>query len=615
MTSFTWLRFCLAALTSCFLSLFSVQSDEYLCPACYQPSNTEIENIVSVDFRQLFADQARQLIFDGIFGQAEYTSVEELHQQFIEQIDWETRMQWQDEYLAIIRDAIGLYRMAQTVGDPRFVIQQVLQRMNQLPEWLGHRAFRFAVLVKRKHWDTEGFSSSRADVVVLTAKLAAAFIDIVSRTLGIVKERDLSFSNRLSDLVQAPDLNGNFSCPRDVVKRSPTTVPFDRVGINIEINEQGKNVAIDLSRALKSISKNSAFPSTYKIASPLCGWGSEVRTQSGITVWKDPRECCLCHICGDDYSGIHNEPSTMYLSGLGRLLPMADGYWVHTSCALWSSEVWEAADDGLIHAVEKARARGAQLKCFGCGFPGATVGCNKGNCPFNYHLPCARACGAVFTSSQQVFCSSHQSCAIETIAIESSEPMKTLMIAPDKQKPVTDKDASDGAEADLFTRVGTLLVHSLGSIEIGVDGFHSESYITPPGFVSSRIFWSALYPRSRTVYILKVEKSTEGPEFVIIPGDNPTSKIVGSSASLAYSSLMEKVRKVNACYFSQGDMFSRLPVTRRTRRKAYGLNGPQVCYIFWYHDCFVELLSQHSSRIFQKVFWLWPEHNTTLIGI
>ena len=535
--------------------------------------------MINIDFHLFFSNQAHQLILDGFFGPPEDISADELHQQLVEEIEWETRMQWKDEYLAIIRDAIGLYCMAQTVGDPRFVIQQVLQRMNQLPVWLGQRAFRFAVLVKRKRWETVGFSSNRADVVVLTAKLAAAFIDIVSRTLGIVKERDLSFSNRLSDLVKAPGENGDFSCPIDAVKKSLSTVPFDKVGINLEMNEQGKRVAVDLSIALRSISKDSSSPS-YKIASPLCGWGLEVKAPSGITAWKDPRECCMCHICGDDESGVHDGTPVTYLSGLGRLLPMGDGYWVHTSCALWSSEVWEAADDGLIYAVEKARARGAQLKCFGCGFPGATVGCNKGNCPYNYHLPCARACGAVFTSTQQVFCSSHQSCAVDTVAIEHSEHMKALMIAPDKQKSAADKDASDGAESDLYTRVGSLLVHSLGIIESSLDGFHSENYISPPGFVSSRIFWSTLQPRSRTVYILKIERNSEKqPEYVIIPGDDPTTRIVGSSASVAYSTLMEKVRKVNSCYFSQGDMFSKLPVARRTRRKAYGLNGPQVSLI------------------------------------
>jgi hypothetical protein len=169
------------------------------------------------------------LITEENLGTHENCSDDELHQKLVEEIDWETRMQWQDEYTAIIRDAIGLYCMAQTVGDPRFVIQQVIQRMHQLPDWLGHRAWRFAVLVKRRGWDTCGFASARADVVVTTAKLAAAFIDIVSRTLGIVKERDVSFSNRLADLVKAPGENGDFACPTDCVKGNGTSIPFDNV--------------------------------------------------------------------------------------------------------------------------------------------------------------------------------------------------------------------------------------------------------------------------------------------------------------------------------------------------------------------------------------------------
>jgi F/Y-rich N-terminus/PHD-like zinc-binding domain len=518
------------------------------------------------------------LITEENLGTHENCSDDELHQKLVEEIDWETRMQWQDEYTAIIRDAIGLYCMAQTVGDPRFVIQQVIQRMHQLPDWLGHRAWRFAVLVKRRGWDTCGFASARADVVVTTAKLAAAFIDIVSRTLGIVKERDVSFSNRLADLVKAPGENGDFACPTDCVKGNGTSIPFDNVGISLEINKKGKIISDDLSSALKTMTKNArAVPATCKIASPLCGWGSEVKSPSGITVWKDPRECCLCHICGDDDAGLADDIRSKDITGLGRLLAMSDGYWIHTSCAMWSSEVWEAADDGMIHAVDKARCRGAQLKCFGCGFSGATVGCNKGNCPFNFHLPCARACGAVFTSSQQVFCASHQSCATDILPNDSSEHMKTLLVAPDKLKSATDKDAADSSESDLCTRVGSLVVHTLGSVEVKVDGFHSESYITPHGFVSSRIFWSARRPRSRTVYILKIERSDEGqPEYIIIPGDDPTARIKGSSASLAYATLMERVRKVNAKYFSLGDMLSKLPVVRRTRRKTYGLNGPQV---------------------------------------
>jgi len=48
-----------------------------------------------------------------------------------------------------------------------------------------------------------------------------------------------------------------------------------------------------------------------------------------------------------------------------------------------------------------------------------------------------------------------------------------------------------------------------------------------------------------------------------------------SSVSQVYSQLLERVRKVNASLFSQGDPTSRLPIVRRTRRKTFGLNGPQ----------------------------------------
>lgn len=570
--------------------LLSTQGDEYLCPTCFKPCALAVEGEMKDSDRKHLSDQARQLIAEAKLGPHDNYTDDEFHQKLVEEIDWETRNLWRDEYIAIIRDAIGIYCMAKTLGDPRFVIQQVLQRMHQLPSWLGHRALRFAVLVKRKEWDTKGFANDRADVVVLTAKLAAAFIDIVCRTLGISKERDVSFSDRLAGLVNAPGVNGDFSCPLDRIMRSKNAISFDESGIVIEVKNTGKATAGDQSPRSRGTATNGrSAGSSYKIASPLCGWSAEVKSPSSLTEWNDPRECCLCHLCGDDDAGLPDDSPPNDLGGLGRLLPMADGYWVHTSCALWSSEVWEAPDDGLVHAVEKARGRGAQLKCFGCGGSGATVGCNKSNCPYNYHLPCARSCGAVFTSTQQVFCASHRSSATNIVSKESSEIMKALLVAPDKQKSSTDKDPSDSTETDLCFRIGSLVVHSLGSIEANVDGFHSEHYIMPPGFVSSRIFWSARRPRVRTVYILKIERNTEGqPEFLIIAGDDPTAKITGSSASQVYATLMERVRKVNSRHFSQGNMFSKLPVVRRTRRKTYGLNGPQVS----------ELLFIFLSRLF-----------------
>lgn len=467
--------------------------------------------------------------------------------------------------------------MAKSLGDPRFVIQQVLQRMHQLPAWLGHRALRFAVLVKQKEWNTKGFSHERIEVVVLTAKLAAAFIDVVCRTLGIDKEKDVSSYSRLEELLRPPSIAGEFSCPFDRIRQSKDDIAIvvSKCGIVVDIESSAGSAHKSLESKPTSPTKPAA-KSSYKIASPLCGWGSEVRNPSGLTEWKDPRECCLCHLCGDDDAGFP-EPTTHEAQrsfvALGRLLPMSDGNWVHTSCALWSSEVWEAPDDGLVHAVEKARGRGAQLKCFGCGRSGATVGCNKGNCPFNYHFPCAKASGCVFSSNQEVFCASHKSAATSRLAKESIEHMKALLVAPEK------KDPSETAEADLCSRVGSLVVHSLGPIESEVDGFHSENYITPHGYVSSRIFWSARRPRSRTVYILKIERgANDQAEFSILPGDDPASKITGNSASQVYCTLMERVKKVNSGHFSQDNLFSKLPVVRRTRRKTFGLNGTSFTF-------------------------------------
>jgi hypothetical protein len=486
---------------------------------------------------------------------------------------------WREEYVSIIRDAIRIYSLAKNLGDPRFVIQQVVQRMHQLPGWLGQRALRFAVIVKRRKMDTRGFSSDDIVVVGTMAKLAAAFIDIVCRTLGIDKQKDISFHDRVSLLVKAPERAGLFSFPYDRLKKSHDTITMDENGVIFDFVERGVIFSQEKNECFKGAHEGDTAvedESLYKVAIPLCGWAEQASSRSGIAQWKDTRECCLCHICGDDDAGLPiHIPGSPNRALLGRLLPMADGFWVHTSCALWSSEVWETPD-GMVHAVEKARSRGSQLKCFGCGLSGATVGCTKSNCMFNYHYPCAKECGAVFSSNQEVYCPAHASCASVVMDKESVEVMKALFVAPEK------KDANESSEGELCARVGSLLVHSLGTIESNVDGFHSENYITPPGFVSSRIFWSGKRPRSRTVYICKVERGADNyAVFSIVPGDDPKSKIVGNSVSQVHSSLLERVKKVNSSYFSMGNLLSKLPVVRRTRRRAYGLNGPQVSILFF----------------------------------
>ena len=135
-------------------------------------------------------------------------------------------------------------------------------------------------------------------------------------------------------------------------------------------------------------------------------------------------------------------------------------------------------------------------------------------------------------------------------------------------------------------RVGALVVHSLGVIEQERDGFHCENYITPPGYLASRIFWSTVNPKTRTVYLMSVEKSSAGkPVFTITPADNPFARIKASSCMQAYNILMQRVTEANKSHFSRGDPFSRLPTERKSTKGAFGLNGHQVCLFFCIHQC------------------------------
>jgi len=350
----------------------------------------------------------------------------------------------------------------------------------------------------------------------------------------------------------------------------------------------------------------------YPMATPVIGWNHHVAITNGVASlkddtddddmdmdddthhgsssqyrWKDPRVCALCRTTGDDEAtttttkqnrgGGSEENGEPPPAHMGRLLPMRGGFWVHAACALWSSEVFE--NEGTLHNVEKARSRGNQLKCFGCDRSGATVGCSNKSCSRNYHFACAKACGGTFTSSQLMFCEEHKGSVpkAEILSDEASrEHMKTLTIAEEKRAGGPIDREIDGS-GQVSSRVGSLIVFSLGKIEQSVDGFHSDRYVTPPGYMATRIFWSVKYPKTRTVFVLKIEKhpSTNAPVFSATPGDDPTRPIRAKSVSELYTTLVNRVRQVNQEYLSHNDVFSKHPTVRKTNKKAFGLNGPQ----------------------------------------
>lgn len=564
----------------------------------------DYENMDTFQAKNLHAQAWQTIVQSGLH--CDNYSQLELHGKVLDQLDWQAREVWREEYASVVKDGLNIMGRAKSAfGDPRKIVQGITEGKIDLPAWMGERALRFLVLAKRGKWETVGFAPKGIEGCVFGAKLAVAFIAVACHGLKMDLKKSIGSFGRVEGLLKAPLAEGIFEIPVDKAR-------CENQGNLSQTNTGSSPLGGDSVGSRKS----------NLMATPLCGWGRHVDPSSAEHAWRDPRECCLCHVRGDDDSGFPeaeelevsvqagtessvttkgNSTATEVevddlspertkisrLARLGRLLPMSDGLWVHASCALWSSEVWESPRGGLINAVDKARSRGAQLKCFGCGRSGATVGCNKQNCSFNYHFQCAKACGAVFTSKKQVYCSNHKSSShTGGYAVrESFEAMKTLIVAPEKEKQkqplsVGEKDVA-GDPNEVCIRIGSLIVHSLGKIVQDIDGFHTEDYIYPENFVSTRIFWSMISPRTRTVYVLKVErnKNSDGttvPLFTITPGDSPSSKIRGRFVSQVYKTLLDRVKKVNSKYFSHGDMFSKLPMMRKTRKKFFALNGPQV---------------------------------------
>ena len=496
-------------------------------------------------------------------GGDEAVEPEEIHYRIRDAIAWQARELNRTQYVSIINEGLRLLSLATlSFGDARIVAQHALSGSAGLPMYVIQRALRFVLFARRSKWDTVVPSSDNIERLVHGAKLAVSFMKVACVILSVDIDPTVKASDLFSTLLLAADDRGIVGLPKDTIL------------VTTEEKEIADRLDIVVKDASPKCEPENHLPAPT-MATPLCGW-KEGEPGASRMAWKDPRECCLCHLCGDDDAGIQPGPDydvdDADETHLGRLLPMSDGNFVHTGCALWSSEVWEDANDGLLHAVEKARSRGAQLKCFGCGLYGATVGCNKSNCLFNYHYPCAKECGAVFTANQLVFCASHKSSATGILLKENFEHMKSLMISQKK----VDKEL-EVYEGELCTRVGSLIVHSLGHIETTVDGYHTENYIIPPGYVATRIFWSTVQPRKRTVYVLKIEKEVgESALFSITPGDSMANKITGQSVAQVYSTLLDRVRKTNADAFSHGNPLSKLPSVRRSRRKTFGLNGPQV---------------------------------------
>lgn len=91
--------------------------------------------------------------------------------------------------------------------------------------------------------------------------------------------------------------------------------------------------------------------------------------------------------------------------------------------------------------------------------------------------------------------------------------------------------------------MGFLTIHDLGEICFDRSGYHTENWIYPIGFVSTRIFGHIKDPEQKCVYTCKITDGGEFPLFEIIPEADMEYAIAGPSPDLCHAALLQTINQ------------------------------------------------------------------------
>ncbi|KAM4590392.1 transforming growth factor beta regulator 1 isoform 1-T2 [Fundulus diaphanus] len=89
--------------------------------------------------------------------------------------------------------------------------------------------------------------------------------------------------------------------------------------------------------------------------------------------------------------------------------------------------------------------------------------------------------------------------------------------------------------------LGGLTVYSLGEIITDRMLFHDECAIYPVGFCSTRVYASMKSPEQQCLYTCQIKDGGTGPQFEIVPEEDPQNAIVASSALTCHSNLLKAI--------------------------------------------------------------------------
>jgi len=91
--------------------------------------------------------------------------------------------------------------------------------------------------------------------------------------------------------------------------------------------------------------------------------------------------------------------------------------------------------------------------------------------------------------------------------------------------------------------LGTLTVYDLGEIVHDRPGFHSERYLWPVGYRSSRLYPSMNDPDHRVQYYCAIKDGGSDPTFEVIPEDEPDKPITAVTATACHCIILKRLNK------------------------------------------------------------------------
>ncbi|VDM31100.1 unnamed protein product [Hydatigera taeniaeformis] len=258
------------------------------------------------------------------------------------------------------------------------------------------------------------------------------------------------------------------------------------------------------------------------------------------TVIRDPevpdtRSCILCGAKGDGN-----------VSTTERLLCLGPDRWVHLNCALWCYDIYESVS-GSLHRVDESIERALKTNCSHCGKLGAGLPCYNPRCSLVYHVPCAINVGCMFFTDRGMYCTRHQPRDSHPMQLTSLVVNRKVYVTRDESLQVADVVRDETCAYRI--RIGSLILNSVGQLlprQIESDHFHTQKYIYPVHYSSTRIYWSMRRPGQRALYHCKIKEREGRPLFQVTAVDKGLPDIVLQSVSCndVWKEIATKIRQL-----------------------------------------------------------------------